>query len=353
MKFGLIGPGTIAAKFAEAAKQVDGVELARIASSKVERAQAFAAAHGTGVGCSYEELLADDSIDAVYVSVINTRHYEMTKRCLEAGKAVICEKPFCPTAEEEKELFTMAEEKGLLLMEAMWTPFLPCIRAAKQWVDEGKIGNPAFIDSAFSFYNPTDPKGRLFDPAKAGGGLYDVGIYTLAFSLFLAGSYPTVVQSSLTMGETGVDTVGSALLSFRDGKQDNLHAQCLFGVQGPIFDDAHIAGDQGWIEIPHFWGARKAVLHRPMTEADFEHENSSANGGAERLSKILSVQKDYDTAFGEEKITVEDPRENGFTYEIEAFRDAWKDRRLEVEPVNHAFSYALARLMQEVRESAM
>lgn len=315
MRFGLIGPGTIAAKFAEAAKQIDDVDLVRIASSKKERAAAFAAAHGIGVPSTYDELLEDDSIDAVYISVINTRHFEMTKRCLDAGKAVLCEKPFCPTPEEEEELFCLADDNHLLLMEGLWTLFLPCIRKAKDWTLAGRIGQLSFLDSAFCFYNRTNPEGRLFDQSKAGGGLYDVGIYTLAFSLYMTGGLPDNIQSALTTGRTGVDTMGSALLSFPGG----YNAECLFGVQGAVYDDAHIAGTDGYIELPHFWGARRAVL--------------------------------YDNE-GKEAESIEDPCENGFIYEIEAFRDAWLAGQTEVTPATHSLSLNLANIMQTIRNQS-
>ena len=139
MNFGLLGPGSIARKFADACSRTEGVKLLAVASGSRERAEAFAAEFEVENVCgSYEELLALPEIDAVYISVINSLHYETARKCLEAGKAVLCEKPFCVTVSQTEELIRLAEEKGLLLMEGMWTLFLPCVCAVRNWVKDWK-----------------------------------------------------------------------------------------------------------------------------------------------------------------------------------------------------------------------
>lgn len=163
MNFGLLGPGSIARKFADACSRTEGVKLLAVASGSRERAEAFAAEFKVEKVCgSYEELLSLPEIDAVYISVINSLHYETARKCLEAGKAVLCEKPFCVTVSQTEELIRLAEEKGLLLMEGMWTLFLPCVCAVRNWVKEGRIGRLKYLDSSFSFYAPADPESRLF-----------------------------------------------------------------------------------------------------------------------------------------------------------------------------------------------
>lgn len=182
MNFGLLGPGSIARKFADACSRTEGVKLLAVASGSRERAEAFAAEFKVEKVCgSYEELLALPEIDAVYISVINSLHYETARKCLEAGKAVLCEKPFCVTVSQTEELIRLAEEKGLLLMEGMWTLFLPCVCAVRNWVKEGRIGRLKYLDSSFSFYAPADPESRLFSVPHGGGAAFDVGIYCLAF----------------------------------------------------------------------------------------------------------------------------------------------------------------------------
>ena len=314
MNFGLLGPGSIARKFADACSRTEGVKLLAVASGSRERAEAFAAEFKVEKVCgSYEELLALPEIDAVYISVINSLHYETARKCLEAGKAVLCEKPFCVTVSQTEELIRLAEEKGLLLMEGMWTLFLPCVCAVRNWVKEGRIGRLKYLDSSFSFYAPADPESRLFSAPHGGGAAFDVGIYSLAFSLSMTGQQPDSCRSKLYVGETGVDEMGAALLGF----PDKTVANCMFGIQGKSEDSAHLYGDAGMIHLPQFWNCHEAKLY---------------NAGEELLE------------------TVTDSQENGFVYEIEAFRDAFLRGDREVETVSHQLTLACAKLLEEIRK---
>lgn len=315
MKFGIIGPGKIAHRFAVACSRVEGVTLAAAASTSRERAKKFADTFGAEKAYgSYEELIADKEIDAVYIAVINTLHYETAKRCLMAGKAVLCEKPMCLSVEETESLFRIARENHVLLMEGMWTVFLPCIRQAKQWVMDGRIGTVKYMESKFSFYNAFDAQSRLFAKELGGGGALDVGIYCLAFSLFMSDSKLQSCQSACYTGSTGVDEMGSAILQFADGAVAN----CTFGIQGTLGDTGLLCGDQGSIRLPRFWGCRRA-------------EMCDASGHVTE--------------------SVEDSQDEGFVYELEAFARAFEEGKTEVHPASHELTLECARLLEQIRRN--
>ena len=312
MKFGLMGPGIIAKKFANACKQVEGVELIAVASSVRERALSFAEEFGIAKAYSYEEMLDAPDIDAVYIAVINTRHYELVKKCLEKGKAVLCEKPFCMTLKEAEELVNLARERDILLMEATWSLCLPCIKCVKEWISEGRIGTVKFIQSAMSFFAPFNMESRLFNPEMGGGALYDVGIYTLSFILTMAGKNPERLEAEEYIGESGVEEVGSALLRCPGGTV----GQATYAVQASAGDEANVYGSEGRISLPHFWRCREALL-------------MDAKGN------VI------------EKVT--DDKENGFVYEIEAFARAYANGDNEVKEVPHSLTLTCARIFEEIK----
>lgn len=315
MKFGIIGPGGIARRFADAVSRIEDVEIAAVASKTKEKAAAFAEEFGIAQVCAdYDELVHMPEIDAVYVSVVHPQHFAAAKKCIEAGKPVLCEKPLCMREAETTELTALAEEKGVLLMEAIWTLHLPCIKKAYEWLRSGRIGTAKYMESSFSFYNKVDRTSRLFAPELGGGAALDVGIYTLAISLFLANQNLKSCKASVYNGETGVDEMGAALLQFEDG----MVANCRFGTQATIDDSACVYGDAGSIELPKFWSCRRAVL------------------------------KDAQGQVVEE---VTDSQENGFVYEILAFKAALESGKKEVQPISHAFSRTCARLMDEIIRS--
>lgn len=257
MRIGIIGPGKIAERFVKACSQVEDVTVFAAASSQKGRAKAFAEKYGIphGLG-SYRELWQMEEVDAVYIAAINSLHYQTAKSCLEAGRAVLCEKPMCMDTEQTRDLIETAKRHKVLLMEGMWTAVLPCIQQTKRWLDEGRIGRVKYLDSCFSFFYEPKKNERLFSFELGDGGLLDVGIYCLAFSLLMMGQKPVSVKASLQMGESGVDEMGAALLQFPGGAVAN----CVFGVQGQAASDAHIYGSSGQIRLKDFFGCRRSEL---------------------------------------------------------------------------------------------
>lgn len=313
MRFGIIGPGNIAERFADACTQVDEASVYAVASSQVEKATVFAEKFKIEKVCnSHEELWNLPEVDAVYISVINSLHFSIAKKCLEAGKAVLCEKPLCLSYAETKELIETAQKHQVLLMEGIWTLFLPCIQQAKKWVEEGKIGTLKYMNSSFSFYQPVNADSRLYAKNLGGGGALDVGIYCIAFSLFMNNTNIKECKFNVYMGSTGVDEIGAALIQFKD----NVVANCQFGIQAKMDDTAYLYGDKGSIKLPNFWGCHLAELYDQT----------------ETLQDSMS-----------------DSVENGFFYEIKAFCEAYRNKKIEVSPASHQMSLDCAQLLDEIR----
>lgn len=312
MRIGIIGPGKIAERFAAACRQVEGITVYAAASSSKERAEAFAEKHHIphALDC-YEKLWEMPEIDAVYISSVNSLHYPMAKACLEAKKAVLCEKPLCTSLAQAKDLAALAKQREVLLMEGMWTATLPCIQKAAQWIREGKIGTVNYLDSCFSFFYPKEATGRLFARELGGGALLDVGVYCLAFTLLMMEQKPVSIRSRLLIGDTGVDEMGAALLQFQNGAIAN----CTFGVQGAAPADAHIYGSQGQICLKEFFCCRNAEL-------------------CDTAGNLLEV--------------VNDSTEDGFVHEIRTFYDTWKAGSLEAPGASHQLTLDCAWLMEEI-----
>ena len=175
IRWGILGPGSIANQFAKGLQAAPDGQLVAVGSRDLQRAEAFAEQydapnrHG-----SYEELVADPEVDAIYVATPHPFHKENSILCLEAGKAVLCEKPFTVNAAEAAEIVAVARAKKVFLMEAMWSRYLPIIVQVRKWLDEGAIGEPLQVNADFGFRAGVNPEGRLFSPALAGGALLDV-----------------------------------------------------------------------------------------------------------------------------------------------------------------------------------
>ena len=313
VRFGILGPGRIANKFADACGQLEGVTVAVAASRSLARAQEFAAAHGIERAYgSYGELLADESVDAVYIAAVNTAHLELVRRSLEAGKAVLCEKPMGMSYEETAEMCALAQQKGLLLMEATWSQFLPCMKKAHEWVDSGRIGALRMLEDRFAIYRGRDPESRLFDPAVGGGTALDLGPYTVSFLLEFAGGAVTQVHAESVWGPTGVDETNFLLLRFDNG----VVGSGISSFQAGTGDDAWIYGESGKIRLEHFGKCRKVELQ-------------DWNGD------LLEV--------------FEDPAENGFVYEVKAFCQALAEGWTEVPQMRHSFSLECAKIIDAMR----
>jgi predicted dehydrogenase len=189
IKWGILGLGKIAKKFAEGLQYVKGAELCAVASSSQNRADEFAKQFAVSKAYnSYEQLVQDTDLDVIYIASYSSHHFEHSMLCLKNGKHVLCEKPLTTSVKETKKLIEFALSKNLFLMEALWTRFLPSIKYIENIVETEVYGKITNIAVSFGFEAPKNPDGRLLNPKLGGGALYDIGIYPLFLTQLLLGS---------------------------------------------------------------------------------------------------------------------------------------------------------------------
>ena len=277
IRWGIAGPGNIANKFAKAVKNVEGAELAAVASRSAENGNAFAKKYGIeNVFVGYEEMAKSDAVDAVYISTPHPFHKPCAEIFLKAKKHVLCEKPLCVNAKEAEALKKCAAENGVFLMEAMWTRFLPAVHEARRILRSGEIGKPSGLSADFCYGLPPEEDPKLFDNKMAGGSLLDVGIYPLHFAAFLFGSEPESIYSTAHV-DYDVDCHINMVLKYSGGEICSLSSAIT--TEKP--DTAYIYGTDGYIRIPHFYGATELVvvkngeetrIEKPCIGAGFEEE---------------------------------------------------------------------------------
>jgi predicted dehydrogenase len=248
VRWGVMGPGKIAAQFADAVDQLDDGEIVAVASRSVERAAAFAGRFG--IRSAYDDaraLVEDPEVDAVYVATPASRHAADTLLAVEARKAVLCEKPFALDAAEAQAMVDAARARRTFLMEAMWSRFLPAYRALVDLLGEGRIGEPLLVEGDFGYRTAVDPADRHFDPALGGGALLDLGVYPVQLCTLVLGVTDRVAAEGV-IGETGVDEQVAAVLHHPGGRLGVVKA----ALTVPLACEARIAGSDGWIDVPAF-----------------------------------------------------------------------------------------------------
>lgn len=262
--WGILGAGHIAGKFALGLTAVPGAKLTAVASRDNEKAARFGREHGVPV-CygSYAQLAADPKVDVVYIATPHVLHKEHTLMCLEAGKAVLCEKPFAINACEAREMADAALKNKVFLMEAMWMRFLPGAIEVKQRIADGAIGEPRMISADFCFQGRNEPLGRLYNRALGGGALLDVGIYPVSLAFMLWGE-PAKIESTAYIGSTGVDEHSAALFTYADGRIATLTCS----IATVASQEACIYGSEGSIKIHAPWwrGGKFSIFPRDKSE---------------------------------------------------------------------------------------
>lgn len=314
IKWGIIGCGGIAKKFAPCINDVDGAELCAVSSATPGKAEKFAAEFNVeSAYADYGQLVGRDDIQAVYVATTHNFHYENVKLALEHGKAVLCEKPITVAAWEAEELIALARRQKLFMMEGMWTRFLPAICQVRDWLADGAIGELRQIRANFGFDAPFDPEGRMFNKALAGGALLDAGIYPISLANMIAGS-PVAIEAIAAIGSTDVDEQSFYLFRYENGVIASLSAS----VRAKIDIVAEIIGSEGKITVPRFLAASTAELH-------------SFKDGE-------TIKKDFPYPDGQ-----------GFEYEIQEVVDCMRQGRLESEIMPLDETLAIMRTMDAIR----
>ena len=270
VRWGVLGPGGIARRFATGLQAVKDADLVAVGSRAKETADAFGDEFQIPrrhVG--YDELANDGEVDVIYVATPHVFHMENTLLCLEAGKAVLCEKPFAMNAAQSQIMIDKARETDLFLMEAMWTHFRPAITKVRELVADGAIGEVRQVKADFCFRGDWNPEARHLNLALGGGGLLDVGVYCIAFAQMVYDREPRAVTGFADLVETGADGQAAMVLSYDDGAFAVL--TCAVRTSSP--HEAYVLGTEGYIRIPHsFWKSDRLVLVKGDEEEKFVYD---------------------------------------------------------------------------------
>jgi dihydrodiol dehydrogenase / D-xylose 1-dehydrogenase (NADP) len=244
--WGILGPGNIARKFAVSLAHVRHAEAVAVGSRDLAKAQAFAREHGiAGAHEGYDSLVADPDVDVIYVATPHAFHKDHTILALEAGKHVLCEKPFAINAAQAEEMVACAREKKLFLMEGMWARFFPLAAKLRELIAAGAIGDVRMVTADWGFRANANPDHRLFNPELGGGALLDIGIYPVSFANMIFGTPERTATLATMNRQTGVDEQEGILFGYKDGGMAVLHAaiRTQTDVRGVIF------GTEGRIEL--------------------------------------------------------------------------------------------------------
>jgi predicted dehydrogenase len=216
--WGILGAGKIARRFAADLVQVPGARLVAVGSQSADRASALAREFGLDEpGNDYASLVRHPEVDVVYVATRHPGHFPAARLALEAGRAVLCEKPLTMNGAEAKQLVDLARRRSRFLMEGMWTRCFPLMRQAREMAASGALGDVRRLDVDFGFHAEFNPEGRLFDPAKGGGALLDVGVYALSLASLFFGA-PRRATGQAWIGKSGVDEQIAMVLDYPGGQ---------------------------------------------------------------------------------------------------------------------------------------
>lgn len=311
-RFGMVGHGHITGQFLDAVEAVEGAYVAAVAGRDAGRAGAFALQNAIAASYgSVGEMLQAEELEAVYICPPHPAHAEAAVACIEAGVAVLVEKPIAPNLAGASRIAGAAQAAGVFAMEAMWTRFLPIYEVARSWIDDGRIGEVRQITASFGFAAPVMPEHRLFNPDLAGGSLLDVGVYPLHLARWLYGAPPVDYGVVARVGVTNVDEIVSISASYPGGGL----AQLGCAVVADLESSAVISGTTGSIEIPVFWAADRVILR----------------------------------AGGQEETEVMPHPANGFEYEIQEVVDCVRAGRTESERMPLSLTLEMAGLCDEIR----
>jgi len=312
IRWGVMGTGKIAKAFATGLASLADAELIAVGSRAAATADEFAKAFDVSRRhASYEALVHDPEVDVVYVATPHPMHAANSLLALRAGKAVLCEKPFTINIAQAEEVVRCARERGLFLMEAMWTRFIPAVVKVRQLLADGAIGQVRMLTADFGFCAEFNPQGRLFAPELGGGALLDVGIYPVSLASMIFGA-PTRVTGMAHLGETGVDEQSAMILGYEQGELAVLSTAIRTSTPG----GAVLMGTKGQLRI-------HPRMYRPTT-------------------LTLSVG-------GQEEV-IEKPIEgNGYNYEAAEVMRCLRSGRLESEIMSLDETLAIMRTMDRIR----
>lgn len=315
IKWGLLGTAKIARQCTiPGMLQAENCELTAVAGRSLEKAQAFQREYGFRKAYgSYEELLADPEIQAVYIPLPNNLHPEWSIKALQAKKHVLCEKPLAPTAAQAEAMIRAAEENGVYLMEAFAYLHSPLIRAIREEIDSGAIGKLNYIESEFSTPGH-DPSNIRMHKDTCGGSFYDLGCYCTSLILWMFGQDPESVHATAEFSDQGIDTMATGFLKFPGGGRGaftcgmdlapgrRIDRMAFYGTTGSILTDAQFNQDgalrytlqtkEGTVEktvkTPHNYGLEVEQLGRCVMGLETPHvSNAFSLRNSKTMDRVL------------------------------------------------------------------
>lgn len=259
LNWAILGPGTIAKDFAKAIEEVNG-KIYAVGSRSVEKAKKFAEGYNVEkVFGNYDEMLNDKNIDVVYISTPHCNHYEYIVKSLQNNKHVLCEKAITVNGDELREVIKIAEEKNLIVMEAMTLFHMPLYKKLSEIIQNGKIGKIKMLQVAFGSLKEYDVNNRFFSKELAGGALLDIGTYALSFTRYFLSSKPNVLFTTMKKFETGVDEQSGIILNNKDDEM----AVISLTMRAKQPKKGIVAGEKGYITVENYPRADKATITYP------------------------------------------------------------------------------------------
>ncbi len=333
IRWGILGTGFIAGEFAKGLNSVAKAQLLGIASRKPANAQAFAQIFQvTRVYDRYEQLVQDPDLDVVYIATPNHTHKDLCILCLEAGKPVLCEKPFTLNAQEASEVIDVARRQQVFCMEAMWMRFMPLIQEVKGMIERGAIGDVKILMADFGYPFAYDANSRFFAPQFGGGALLDRGVYGLSLAYYILGA-PSAIVAQAAIAPTGVDEQSSILLNYPQGKLAVL-SQSLSTYTS---NQAVIMGTTGKISIHELFIKPEKIsvtkfsqltqsYPSPLIPLSFKQKLVAA---AKQNQLIKRLYLSLSGLLKSDKITIKPLEGNGYNYEAIEVMNCLKNGQLE------------------------
>jgi len=319
VRWGIIGCGRIARKFADDLKWVKGATLTAVASRSLDNARKFAKEFGaTHAHGSYQDIVNNNEVDVIYIATPHSHHYEHTLLCLNHNKAVLCEKPFAMNSRQTREMINLARGKKIFLMEAVWTKFLPHYKKMQELIQKNKIGEVKSVLTNFGFRLREDAPVRLSDPSLGGGTLLDIGIYNTFLVLSILGR-PDEIHATMIPSPAGIDEQCSVTFIYKKGALAQLFSS--FSTNLPT--DVHINGTKAYIKLTsRFYDQSSQVeLHYGMGD----------KGKQVKLKKIKGI---------------------GYWHEAKHVTDCLRDGLTESPVMTHADTLELMEVLDEIRRVA-
>ena len=319
IRWGILGCGRIARKFAADLRLVDDAELTAIASRNKETLELFA----KDFPCkhhhnSYEALVANNEVDVIYVATPHSHHYEHTMLCLNHNKAVLCEKAFAINSRQAIEMIKTAKERKVFLMEALWTKFLPHYKKLQELLQQKTLGDIKSMLVNFGFKTSDKSPQRLFDPLLGGGSLLDIGIYNVFMTLSILGK-PDAIEATMIAAPTGVDEQIAVLFKYNNGAMAQLFSSFVTNLP----TQAEINGTEGCITLT-------TRFYEPSTTI--------------QLSKKIPYER--------EVIPVEKEAGFGYHYEARHVNECLKKGLIESPVMTHADTLLLMEILDTIRNKA-